>query len=75
MNGSTSFWRFCRGGVLGKPEAIPLLRSFESDAGSRAAVASKESEDLNELKGVKILLSELLVEFSVLARFLSWRIQ
>ena len=36
--------------------------------GSRADVASKESEDPNELRGVKSLLSGLLFEFSVLAR-------
>ena len=40
----------------------------ESVAGSRAVVASKESEDPNELRGVKSLLSGLLVEFSVLQR-------
>ena len=40
---------------------------------SHAAVASKESEDLNELRGVKTLLSGLLVEFFVLAKALSWR--
>ena len=42
-------------------------------AGPRAAVASKESEDPNELRGVKSLLSGLLVEFSVLAKVLSQR--
>ena len=40
---------------------------------SHAAVASKESEDLNELRGVKTLLSGLLVEVSVLAKVLSRR--
>ena len=49
------------------------LRWSESVAGSRAAVASKESDDPNELRGVKSLLSGLLVEFSVLAKVLSRR--
>ena len=48
-------------------------RWSESVAGSRVAVASKESEDPNELRGVKTLLSGLLVEFSVLAKVLSRR--
>ena len=45
----------------------------ESVAVARAAVASKESEDPNELRGVKSLFSGLLVEFSVLAKVLSRR--
>ena len=49
------------------------LRCSESGAGSRAAFASKESEDPNELRGVKSLLSGLLVGFSVLAKVLSRR--
>ena len=49
------------------------LRWSESVAGSRAAVASKESEDPNELRGVKILLSGLSFESSVLAKALSQR--
>ena len=40
---------------------------------SRVVVASKESEDPNELRGVKTLLSGLLVEISVLAKALSQR--
>ena len=42
-------------------------------AGSRADVASKESEDPNEPRGVKSLLSGLPVEISVLAKALSRR--
>ena len=49
------------------------LRWSEFVAGSRAAVASKESEDPNVLRGVKSLLSGLPVEFSVLAKALSGR--
>ena len=49
------------------------LRWSEFVAGSRAAVASKESEDPNELRGVKSLLSGLVTEFSVLAKVLSRR--
>ena len=49
------------------------LRWSEFVAGSRAAVASKESEDPNELRGVKSLLSGLPVEISVLAKALSRR--
>ena len=49
------------------------LRWSEFVAGSRAAIASKESEDPNELRGVKSLLSGLPVEFSVLAKVLSQR--
>ena len=49
------------------------LRCSDSGAGSRATVASKESEDPNELRGVKSLLSRLPVEFSVLAKALSRR--
>ena len=49
------------------------LRCSESAAGSRAAVASKESEDPNELRGVKTLLSGLPVEVSVLAKVLNRR--
>ena len=45
----------------------------ESVAGSRAAIASKESEDPSELRGVKSLLSGLLIKFSVLAKVLSKR--
>ena len=44
-----------------------------SGGGSRVAVASKESDDPNKPRGVKTLLSELLVEVSVLARGLSRR--
>ena len=47
------------------------LRWSEFVAGSRAAIASKESEDPNELRGVKSLLSGLPSEFSVLAKALS----
>ena len=47
------------------------LRWSEFVVGSRAAVASKEIEDPNELRGVKSLLSGLPVEFSVLAKALS----
>ena len=39
----------------------------------RVAVSSKESLDPSELEGEKILLSDLLVRFSVLAEVLSWR--
>ena len=49
------------------------LRWSESVAGFCAAVASKESEDPNEPRGVKSLLSGLLAEFSVLAKVLSRR--
>ena len=49
------------------------LRCSESGAGSRVVVASKESEDPNEIRGVKILLSGLLVEFSILENVLSQR--
>ena len=49
------------------------LRWSESVAGSHVVFASKESEDPNELRGVQSLLSGLLVEFSVLAKVLSWR--
>ena len=49
------------------------LHCSESVAGSRAVVASKESEDPNELSGVKSFLSGLPVEFSVLAKALSRR--
>ena len=49
------------------------LRWFESAAGSRATVASEESEDPNESRGVKSLLSGLPVEISVLAKALSRR--
>ena len=44
-----------------------------SSGDSRVAVASKESEDLNKPRGVKTLLSGLLVEVSVLAKILSRR--
>ena len=44
------------------------LRWSESVTGSRANVASKESEDPNEPRGVKSLLSGLPVEFFVLAK-------
>ena len=47
------------------------LRCSEFVAGSRATVASKESEDPNELRGAKSLLSGLPVEFYVLAKALS----
>ena len=47
------------------------LRWSEFVAGSRDVVASKESEDPNELRGVKSLLFGLLVEFSILAKALS----
>ena len=47
------------------------LRCFEFVAGSPATIASKESEDPNELRGVKSLLFGLLVEFSILAKALS----
>ena len=47
------------------------LRWSEFVAGSRAAIASKESEDPNELRCVKSLLSGLPVEFSILAKALS----
>ena len=49
------------------------LRWSEFAASSRVAVASKESEDPNELRGVKSLLSGLLIKFSVLAKALSRR--
>ena len=49
------------------------LHYFESVVGSCAAIASKESEDPNELRGVKTLLSGLLAEVSVLAKILSRR--
>jgi hypothetical protein len=54
-------------------KTILHLRCSESGVGFRAAVASKESEDPNELRGVKTLLSGLLVEISVLAKALSRR--
>ena len=62
----TLFRRFL--GVFGKPEdnSSPVL--VRVCRGSRAAVASKESEDLDELRGVKSLISGLLFEFSVLER-------
>ena len=41
--------------------------------GSRVVVVSKESEDLNNPRGVKTLLSGLPVEVSVLANGLSRR--
>ena len=44
------------------------LRWSESVAVVRAAVSSKESEDPNELRGAKSLLSGLPVELSVLAK-------
>ena len=44
------------------------LRWSEFVTGSHAVVASKESEDPNELRDVKILLSGLPVEISVLAK-------
>ena len=49
------------------------LRLSESVTGSRAAIASKESEDPDELRGVKILLSGLLFGFFVLAKARSRR--
>ena len=49
------------------------LRWSEYVTGSRVAVSSKESEDPNELRGVKTLLSGLLVKISVLAKALSRR--
>ena len=49
------------------------LRWYEFVTGSRVAVASKESEDPNELRGVKSLLSGLPVKISVLAKALSRR--
>ena len=49
------------------------LRCSESGAGSHAAVASKESEDPDELRGVKSLIYGLLFEFSVLAKAQSHR--
>ena len=49
------------------------LHWFGSGVDSRVAVASKESEDLNKPRGVKTLLSGLLVEVSVLAKVLSRR--
>ena len=49
------------------------LRWSEFVAGSRAAIASKESEDPNELRGVKTLLSGLLVQFSIMTKVLSRR--
>ena len=51
--------------------AILHLRCSESGAGSRATVASKESEDPNELRGAKSLLSGLPIEFSILAKAMS----
>ena len=44
-----------------------------SGGGSRVAIVSKESEDLNKPRGVKTLLSGLPVEVSVLAKILSRR--
>ena len=49
------------------------LHWSESVTDSRAVVASKESEDPDELRGVKSLLSGLLFEFSVLAKARSQR--
>ena len=49
------------------------LHYYEFVSGSRAAIASKESKDPNELRGVKSLLSGLPVEFFVLAKALSRR--
>ena len=46
-------------------------RQSEFVAGSHVAVASKECEDPNQLRGAKSLLSGLPVEFSVLAKALS----
>lgn len=43
------------------------LRCSEFDAGSRAAVASKESEDPNELRGVKAYFP------GYPSNFLSWQ--
>ena len=45
----------------------------ESASGSHESVASKEIEDLDKLKDVKILLSGLLFGFSVLAKARSRR--
>ena len=55
------------------PRIILHLRWSEFVAVSHVVVASKESEDPNELRGVKSLLSGLLVGFSVLAKVLSRR--
>ena len=44
-----------------------------SGGGSRVAVVSKESEDLNKPGGVKTVLSRLLAEVSALAKVLSRR--
>ena len=49
------------------------LRWSESVTGSRVVVASKESEDPNELRGVKSLLSGLLFKFFVLEKVLRRR--
>ena len=49
------------------------LHYSESGTRSRATVASKESEDLDELRSVKNLLFGLLFKFSVLARARSRR--
>lgn len=51
----------------------PHLHWSGSGGDSRVAIASKESEDLNKRRGVKTLLSGLLVEVSVLAKGLSKR--
>ena len=48
-------------------------RLSRSDVDSHVVVASKESEDPNNPRGVKTILSGLLVEVSVLAKSLSRR--
>ena len=54
--------------MFGKPEDNSSPHWSGSGGGSRVAVVSKESEDLNKPRGVKTLLSGLLVEVSVLAK-------
>ena len=49
------------------------LHQTGSAGGSHVAIVSKENEDRNKPRGVKTLLSGLLVEVSVLAKILSQR--
>ena len=58
--------------MSGKPEDSSACWSG-SAFGFQIAVASKESQDLGKPKGVKILLSGLLFEFSDAAEARSWR--
>ena len=55
--------------LLSQTRIITEVYFFEvSSSGSHASVASKETEDLDKLKDVKILLSGLFFGFSILAK-------